>query len=640
MNRRNFILATAGHVDHGKSALVQALTGSDPDRLPAEKARGITIELGFAELELGDNRIGIVDVPGHEDFVRNMVAGVGAIDLALLVVAADDGWMPQTEEHLQILTYLSVKKAVIALTKIDLAESEEATEETVRAQLRGTPFADAPIVRTSITIARGIEELRRRLAEEFASMKAPQDIGKPRLPVDRAFTLRGMGTIVTGTLSGGTLPRGESVVVQPTKIPTRIRALQNHNREVEAAGPAMRTALNLSDLATAHAPSDVGVRRGDVITLAKLGDASNVVDVFLTRSARLPARTRRLQNGAFTRVHHGSGSVAARIFFAKEESLGAGETALAQLRLASPVFIFAGDRFVVRDSSEQTTLAGGLTLDPDGSAKNFRKSAQQEFLQERAQFSESVETFVRTQLVRDRAVLRATLLTKSCFSNAEISEAILQCTERKEAIAHADFIADASWWKILRERASAAIDDEHKLHPDQRGLDLVRLRKALQDELALPAIFDALVAELSENEFVRTGEIIRRAGHRLTLPPVLQSVATRIRAALQTKPFDPPSRRELAPDAFSQQALRFLCETGEAIQIGEDVILSRESFAKTREIVNKFLREKGAASVSELRQTLGSSRRVVVPLLERFDREGFTRRTGDQRMLVARITKA
>ena len=241
MKLKRFVLATAGHVDHGKSALVRALTGTDPDRLPEEKLRGITIELGFAHLELrtlnAPLSVGIVDVPGHEDFVKNMVAGVGSIDLALLVVAADDGWMPQTEEHLQILIYLGVRRIIVALTKIDLVESADGAEQSVCAQLRDTPFAEATIVRTSITIGSSIEKLKAELAREFSGLVPQPDIGKPRLAVDRAFTLRGIGTVVTGTLAGGTLRRGQTVVVQPAKIPARIRAIQNHNREVEEIGP-------------------------------------------------------------------------------------------------------------------------------------------------------------------------------------------------------------------------------------------------------------------------------------------------------------------------------------------------------------------------------------------------------------------
>src|SRR5207245_2624557 len=323
MELTRFILATAGHVDHGKSALVRALTGTDPDRLPEEKLRGITIELGFAQLELRMRdallSIGIVDVPGHEDFVKNMVAGVGSIDLALLVVAADDGWMPQTEEHLQILIYLRVRRIVIALTKIDLVESADAAEEKVGAQLRDTPFADAAIVRTSITTESGVDELKAQLPPEFSALVPQRDIGKPRLAVDRAFILHGIGTIVTGTLVGVTLRRGQAVVVQPAKIPARIRAIQNHNREVEEIGPGARTALSLPDVAVAREKNTPGVWRGDVITLSEFGEASAVADVTLSRSPRLPPKTRSLKYGAAVRVHHGSANFDACVFFQTSE---------------------------------------------------------------------------------------------------------------------------------------------------------------------------------------------------------------------------------------------------------------------------------------------------------------------------------
>src|SRR6059036_1567265 len=228
MTVRNFIMATAGHVDHGKSSLVKALTGIDPDRLPEEKARGITIDLGFAHLELSSTtndqpsafHVGLIDVPGHEDFVKNMVAGVGSIDLALFVVAADDGWMPQTEEHLQILSYLGVNCAVVALTKIDLVESQEMVAARLRERLANSPFADAPIVPTSVLTARGLDELKATLVRILGDTPLPRDIGKPRLPVDRVFTLRGIGTVVTGTLTGGTLRRGQTVVIQPSGMTT------------------------------------------------------------------------------------------------------------------------------------------------------------------------------------------------------------------------------------------------------------------------------------------------------------------------------------------------------------------------------------------------------------------------------------
>src|SRR4030095_8886487 len=262
---RHFILATAGHVDHGKSALVKALTGTDPDRLPEEKARQITIDLGFAELNLAGPdeqrfHIGIVDVPGHEDFVRNMIAGVGSIDLALFVVAADDGWMPQTEEHLQILNYLGVHRAVIALTKSDLGRIDVVTNQ-IREQLTDTPFADSPIVSTSVRTETGIGKLVNTLAIQLTRTKPQRDICKPRLFIDRVFTLRGIGTVVTGTLTGGCLHRGQQIVVYPTNLETRIRSIQSHRHELEIAQPGMRTAINLPDLCVDQ------IKRGDMVTL-------------------------------------------------------------------------------------------------------------------------------------------------------------------------------------------------------------------------------------------------------------------------------------------------------------------------------------------------------------------------------------
>jgi selenocysteine-specific elongation factor len=635
---KHFILATAGHVDHGKSALVKALTGIDPDRLPEEKARGITIELGFAQLEFktpeASMNIGIVDVPGHEDFVKNMVAGVGSIDLALFVVAADDGWMPQTEEHLQILGYLGVRRAVIALTKIDLAKSEDATESDVRLHLAGTPFHDAPIVRTSTTAGRGIEELKTQLAREFGSLAPPVDIGRTRLAVDRAFTLRGIGTVVTGTLTGGTFRRGDAIVVQPANVPARIRAIQSHNREVEEIGPGARTALNLADVAIAREKDRRGVWRGDVITFGDFGEASAVVDAVLTRSSRLPVTTRALKHGAAVRVHHGSRNSAARIFFQSGEELRVNEAAVAQLRFDAPVFMFAGDRFVVRDASGQSTLAGGVVLDPDASVKNFRSATQQDFLNQRTGSPEDAAVFVRTHLARDRAARRPTLLMKSRFSRAEIFAAISELSKSGSAVELGDLVLNAKWWADFRGRAISAIKDEHRAHPNRIGLELARLRSVLGGEIPLPEIFDALVSDLCKNGFVHSGETIQHGTHRAALPDSLRSVCAQIRAALAEKPFDPPSRKELAPDAISQQALRFLCDTGEVVKTADDVFLGSEEFAKMRNEVIKFIRAKGAASVSDLRQTLGSSRRVMVPFLERLDRDGVTRRAGDKRTLA------
>ncbi|HEY9462626.1 MAG TPA: selenocysteine-specific translation elongation factor, partial [Vicinamibacterales bacterium] len=374
----HYIVATAGHVDHGKSALIKALTGTDPDRLPEEKARGITIDLGFAHLELGSPEVtspidvGIVDVPGHEDFVKNMVAGVGTIDLALLIVAADDGWMPQTEEHLQILSYFGVRRAVVSLTKADLAGDEAASISDIRLRLQGSPFADAPIVPTSVVTGQGLETLKSALAQELSAAPPPRDIGKPRLAVDRVFTLSGAGTIVTGTLVGGWLQRGQAVLIQPSGHPARIRRIQSHGRDVERSGPGTRTALNLADVDPV-----AGVHRGDVITVPDMGSASDCLDVMLEISARA---SRPLKDGVRARVHYGSGNVPAHIALGAGKELTPGERQLAQLRLESPVFLVAGDYLTLRDWSEQQTLAGAIVLDPDATRRAFRSTDRQQWL--------------------------------------------------------------------------------------------------------------------------------------------------------------------------------------------------------------------------------------------------------------------
>ena len=648
MSTRHYIIATAGHVDHGKSALVKALTGTDPDRLPEEKARGITIDLGFARLELAARNhlggeqiydLGLVDVPGHEDFVKNMVAGVGSVDLALFVVAADDGWMPQTEEHLQILTYLGLERAVIALTKIDLVAGHEASAiQQVRDQLRGTPFAAAPIVPTSVVSGRGLEELKTALTGVLAGTPPPRDLGKPRLPVDRVFTLRGLGTVVTGTLNGGTLARGQAVVLQPSGQAAHVRSVQTHHHDVAAAGPGTRVALNLPELAVADKTAAAGeVARGQVVTLAGLGGPGETFDVLLEKTARLLDRAapaaRPLKDGALVRVHHGSANYSARVLLRDPTPLAPGQRALAQLRLAAPAFLFAGDRFIVRDWSEQATLAGGTVLDPDARRETFRAASQQLFLERRALAPRHLETLAATQLARDHAVCRSALLLKSGFSAMEIAGAVAHLVRENTASVAGELVLDAAWWTALRQRAAAAIQAEHHAHSERAGLGLAELRRALADDVADDEVFDALLAELTRTEFTRDGAHLRRATHRPALPPALQTAGARLRAALAAKPFEPPPRQELAPDALTRQALRFLIETGEAVEAGAETVLLAEQYARAREVIRQFIRERGPATAGELRQALHTSRRVIIPLLERLDREGVTRRQGDQRVL-------
>src|SRR6266550_2583088 len=566
---KHFILATAGHVDHGKSALVKALTGTDPDRLPEEKARQITIELGFAHLQLSAPPstinsqlstfcIGIVDVPGHEDFVRNMIAGVGSIDLALFVVAADDGWMPQTEEHLQILTYLGVRRAVIALTKNDLGKIDNVSAQ-IRNQLRDTAFAHSPIIPTSVRTSEGIENLKSALAVEFSTVQPQRDIGKPRLFIDRAFTLHGIGTVVTGTLSNGPLRRGQNVIVQPQNLEARIRSIQSHGSELESAQPGMRTAISLPDVPIRPG----GIERGNTVTTAELGAAANTVDVVL-------------------------------------------------------------------DSSEQNTIAGGVVLAVDGNRENFRTTAQSQFLKTRASAIDDVDLRISSQLTRDGFAETTGLLIKSNSSADQIANALTRLERDGQIVLRGEIAAAAPHWRDLIARTTALIDVLHKKHPEQRGLDFTKLRAELN--IGSDALLAAIILELTGNGFVRAENKIARSSHRPSLPREILPAAEKICAALAEKPFDPPSRKDFSEDRHLQ-ALRFLIEQGKIVELNSEIVLLRDAAEQMRTDVAEFLSKHGPATASQLRQKIGTSRRVIIPFLEYLDRVGVTQRIGDSRQL-------
>ncbi|HZL36216.1 MAG TPA: selenocysteine-specific translation elongation factor [Tepidisphaeraceae bacterium] len=652
ISTRSYILATAGHVDHGKSALVHALTGTDPDRLPEEKARGITIDLGFAHLTLAGPsadsasaslHLGIVDVPGHEDFVKNMVAGVGSIDLALLVVAADDGWMPQTEEHLQILQYLGVTRAVVALTKIDLVASEDAAGRGVRDKLAGTAFADATVVATSVHSGRGLEELKKALAAALADAPSQRDVGKPRLPLDRVFSLHGAGTIVTGTLIGGSLRRGQELVVQPSGAAARVRAIQTHNHDVESIVPGCRVALNLPDLRIARrggAREAGSVGRGDVITVAGLWSPGETLDVILERSGRAIDGTglpRPLRDGTRLRIHHGSANCAARLLLLNRRELAPGGRAYAQLRLETPMFTFAGDRFILRDWSEQHTLAGGTILGPDASRENARGDDRLAYLQAMDRAQGNAGASILAHVGRVRVAGLPTLLLQSQFSGSQVSQTVEHLAAMGSIVRAGDSIVEPGWWNDLRQRAINAIDAGHKAHPERDGLPLADLRATPEAELPEVAdVFDALVAELARDAFARTGAAIYRRSHRAALPPRLQPSGARIVAALNARPWDPPSRKELTLDDASFQAMKFLINSGEVIAVGNELVLAAEHYGQAVQAIRRHLQSRGPSTVSDLRQVLNSTRRVMIPLLEKLDREGITARQGDKRVAATK----
>jgi selenocysteine-specific elongation factor len=525
------------------------------------------------------------------------------------------------------------------LTKIDLALNREALlREQIAAQLRDTPFAHAPIVATSTVSGTGVDDLRRALATTLADTPVPSDTGKPRLPVDRVFTLHGIGTVVTGTLSGGMLRRNQSVFVQPLGKETRIRSLQSHGHEVEEAVPGTRTALNLPDLPVATDRADgIGVSRGQVITFETLGQATRTLDVWLERSSRLlagpPGASRLLRDGARVQFHHGSGHTPARVVLLENVPLLPGHNALAQIRTEHPVFVLAGDRFILRDWPEQHTIAGGLVLDAAAPRRFIRNQVRRALLLERALQPARVEVWLETQLRRDHARLRSGLLAQTRWAEADVQDALGELVRQNKVLVEREWVLEAAWWNQQLQFAETIVAQAHQTHPEKPGVALGELRRTLAPRLPEPSLCDLLLTVLVRRGYVQVGNTIRHASHQLALPPKLESTCARLRAALAAKPFEPPAKKELLRESNAQQALRFLLDSGEAVELAVDLVMLSEPFAHAQDLIRRHLQERGSATASDLRQLLGTNRRVIIPLLERLDRDGLTVRQGDTRVL-------
>ncbi len=651
---RHFILATAGHVDHGKSALVEALTKTHPDRLPEERKRGMTIELGFAELPLSSPlphwtpmHVGVIDVPGHEDFVKNMIAGMGCVNLGLIVVAADDGWMPQTEEHFQILEYLGVQRLVIALNKIDLAEDDEDfLREVVQEEILGTAYENAPIVATSAANGRGVSELKQTLASILDSLPTPPDIEKPRLSVDRAFSVKGHGTVVTGSLADGCFHVEQSVVVQPQGISARIRSMQCFGRVAESAGPGTRVAINLANVAlrSTSVSTTEGVGRGDVVTAKNFEKPGRVLDAVITKSKRLvggktPA-SKPLKHGARVRLHHGSANIPGRIFFLNCLELKPGQEAIGELRLERTASVLTGDRFVIRDWAETHTLAGGIALDVRASAGRFRSERQRTYLEAcRRSPSAALPTMMRAQIVREQTLPEAELMRGSRFGSQEIRECAAMLETEGTILRRRGIVFEANYWKAQLGAATNAINHFHQTHPELLGLPLSQLRNCLDKRLKSQGAFNAILDALTESDFIVQSAAIQRSGFTISLPPNLQDAANQIRKALGEKADEPPARKQIIASKEEEQAMRFLIDSGEAVELNKDLALLQTGYDKLFESIKKFLKTHRAASVSQLRQYTGVSRRVMIPFLQLLDAQGITIREGGLRRLPKQSNK-
>jgi selenocysteine-specific elongation factor len=604
------VVATAGHVDHGKSALILRLTGMDPDRLAEEKRRGLTIDLGFAWTTLPSGReVGFVDVPGHERFIRTMLAGVGPVRLVLFVVAADEGWKPQSEEHLQIVDVLGTEGAAIALTKCDLVDAATlaARTEDVRRRLGGTRLADAPIVACSSQTGEGIDGLRAALDEMVAAAPVPATGGRPRQHIDRVFTIRGSGTVVTGTLTGGDLERGEEAEVLPGGHRARIRGLQTHRRAIDRARPVSRVAVNLAGTAT----DDLG--RGDVLVLPGRWRPTTTFDAFVepVRGLTHPVTSR----GAF-KLYAGSAERDARVrFWTESKSLdAAGDGAFARITVRRPLVLDRHDRFVLREVGRRETVAGGRVVDPrpPGRAEAVPRL--------RALDDAAPEDLPRVRLEWDRYVPAADLLMDA------------GALPKSGAVRVGAWLVSDEAAEQATARVAAVLAAHHADHPLQPGMetDDVRAALALHDAaLADPALADAFVAHLA------TTGVVTREATRIRLPAHEVSTAgsedaDRLVAAVGAAEPAPPTVRELSAAGFDAELIGAVCSEGRLVRISPDLVMTPATVERALALIRAA--GTGGVTVSEVREGLGTTRKYAVPLLEFLDGQGRTRRVGDVRV--------
>jgi selenocysteine-specific elongation factor len=613
-SRAMHVLGTAGHVDHGKSTLVHRLTGIDPDRLAEEKVRGLTIDLGFAWLALPSGReVGIVDVPGHERFVHTMLAGVGPVDAAIFVVDAAEGWKPQSEEHLAILDLLGTRGGVVVLTKRDLvAEAElDRVAHEVKGRLAGTALDAAEVVAVSAVTGEGMEELVAALERLLERTPPAPDRGRPRLWVDRSFTIRGAGTVVTGTLAGGALREGEEVEVLPGGRRARIRAIETHRRRRHRAEPGSRVALNLAGIER----DEVG--RGDAVVTPGAWRATDLLDVWMrpVRGLGEPVAPR----GSYT-VHVGSAEVPARLAFLDAASLAPGGEAYARLVLARPVAVDAFDRFVLRDTGRRATVAGGVVLDPHPAERRLRGPDRARRGAELRARRAAGQEGLAARVVEERGVVAAADLR--WMAGVEAPPGPLR-----------GYAASEAWLAGMAEALTATLERFHRARPLERGMPREDARAALGERdprlAADPRLFAALLEALADR-VVAEGPLLRLASHRVTLSPEERAARERILARLEEAGFAPPSLEALARE-HGRALVAVLLEGGDLVRVAPDIAFTRARYEEARRRIAEAARREGPLTASQIRTLLGTSRKYAIPLLEHLDAVGFTRRSGDLR---------
>ncbi|MFQ5830327.1 MAG: selenocysteine-specific translation elongation factor [Candidatus Methylomirabilia bacterium] len=629
---KHVVVGTAGHIDHGKTALVKALTGIDTDRLPEEKARGITIDLGFAYLEEPDGlTIEIVDVPGHERFVKNMLAGVGGIDLVMLVVAADEGVMPQTREHLAICQLLEIKSGLAVLTKKDLAEPDwlELVQDDMARLLRGSFLDGCPILAVSSKTGEGLPELRSELRELARRMPPASTDQSARLPIDRVFTVKGFGTVVTGTLTAGRLALDDRVEIYPRGLQAKVRGLQCHGQPVESAVAGQRTAINLQGVERA------AIERGDVVALPRAFAPTLLVDATLelVRDAPRPLKMRDR-----VRFHLGTSEIMARVLLVDRAELEPGETTYARVRLEAPLVALPGDRYVIRSYSPIITIGGGLLLDV--APPRFKRKAPQLLAHlERLQHG-SHEEIVEEHLKQAGPVgIRlAGLRARTPFGPERLRALLERLRETGRIVAvDREWFVHAEAQARLRARVLELLEHFHRQNPLKPGIsrEELRVRAGGMEE----RIFTHLLTALETEGAIRAErDKVRLAAHRVHLSPEQQRLVERLEREFRSAAAAPPSPVEALgkvglSGAEEHELFQLLLEDRRLVRVKESLFFHAEALRAIEESLTNYLKKKKEITPGEVKDLLGVSRKYAIPLLEYFDGQRLTVRMGDRRVL-------
>lgn len=632
---KNIILGTAGHVDHGKTSLIRVLTGIDTDRLKEEKERGITIELGFAHLALpSGQRVGIIDVPGHERFIKTMVSGATGIDLVALVIAADEGVMPQTREHLQICSFLGIKKGLVAVTKTDLVDNEwlELVISDTRDFLKGSFLEEAAIVPVSAATGRGLKDFVLALDRLASEAEAGYDPGVLRLPIDRVFTMKGFGTVVTGTLVSGTIKAGDVVRILPKGLTAKVRGMQVHNEPVESTCAGQRSAVNLQGL------DKTSIERGDVVTSGPCFTPSRRLDIHFEY---LRQAKRKLKNRSLVRFHLKTAEIMARLVLLDRQEVEPGESAFAQLFLASPACAMAKDRFVIRSYSPVATIGGGEIIDPE--SKKLKR-------QDLRAVSELTELFAGSGRERTAGMIRRAglsgitldgLVVKTGIKREELEPLIQELIKAGETLpfdSDSPRLLDTQIYRRLNDSILSTLAAYHERNPYREGMAKEELRTAAAPFIGVRLFNLALKDLVKSEQAALSGESVRLFGHRLILQEDLVELKDKISGEFLAAGLTPPER-EAITTGFSEYGgrvadiLNILLKEGVLVRIKGDFLLHRQVLAGLKDDYRELLLKKEKATPGDFKDLTGLSRKHLIPLLEYFDLIKFTIRTGEYRIL-------